>query len=445
MREWKTYQEGVTSFGDRFMPVQQLFHKFVADRRLDEVIEPLKKSSDIFDIIRPTENQHSKLLAWLFNPREGHGQGDAILKDFLHAAFIASEEHVLANKQFFDAWPPSRIARAGFHSICLLPEFCLDSGKRLDLLMVDFDNKILVVVENKHGARYSADQLEGYYSEVATTLRQRPVFNKFRTVHIAVDRNYRRRQDEDAPVSPLNRWAYVDYRWLERGARRAELQLKRGNQLASLVTAYCHAQTDYEPPELRVANDVLAELARDYSALVDAFASARKSTLGDLTPTDLTNDVWVYAHHHRAMVDRLIDMEGLAFLEPGLRRSLPNVPVRTDYGKQYVDLHPLSWQMLEQQEGARPLVAKVWNAACAADCSDQFGLALYYRPDECAPAHSAKLRTELERVFPELKKGRQDAFYRTLGHVKSVSEEHIAAKLRHLLEAANRAVLAAIA
>lgn len=423
------------------MSVEELFHQFVNDPRLDNVIEPLKRSNDIFDIIQPTENQHSKILAWLFNPREGHGQGDAILKDFLYAAYEASDEHVHANNKFFDAWPPSRIARTGFHGICLMPEFCLDSGKRLDLLMVDVDNEILIVVENKYGARYSTDQLKNYYDEVASTLRQRPAFQGFRTAHIAVDRNYRRRQGEEAPPAPLNRWAYVDYRWLERGARRAELQLKRGNASASLVMAYCRAQTDYEPLSLREASDTLAELVREYRPLVDAFARAKKVAVGGLTPTDLRDDLWVYVHHHADMVERMITTGALAFLEPNLRRSMPGVRMDTYYGKQYVDLQLADWRALaEDEHGFWPLSIKVWTADSGSDDSGQFGLALYYSPAECNPQHALALRQALEEAFPELRKGRQSASYRTLGHVKSVGEAAVEGRVRQLLERANAAV-----
>ena len=426
------------------MNTKQLFQQFVNDQRLDEVIEPLKRSNDIFDIIQPTENQHSKILAWLFNPREGHGQGDAILKDFLYAAYEASDEHVLANKLFFETWSPSRIARTGFHGICLMPEFCLESGKRLDLLMVDLDNQILIVVENKYGARYSTDQLENYYAEVAAMLRQRPAFQGFRTAHIAVDRNYRRRQGEEGPPPPLNRWAYVDYRWLERGARRAELQLKRGNTSASLVMAYCQAQTDYEPPSLRHASDVLAELVREYHPLVDAFAEARQVTVGGLTPTDLRDDLWVYVRHHADMVNRMITMGALAFLEPSLRRSMPTVPLDTYYGKQYVDLQPVGWRVLGEADGLWPLAVKVWTVDSSADGSAQFGFALYYSPSECNAQYADPLRGALENMFPELRKGRQTSSYRTLGHVKSVGEAAVEGRVRQLLESANAAVRTAL-
>jgi hypothetical protein len=276
-----------------------------SDKRLDEVAELLKKSHDIFGIIRPTEMQHSTILAWLFNPREGHGQGDAIFKDFLQAAAISTDEHVHANKKFFEHWTPSRIARTGFHGLCLLPEFKLESGLRLDLLIVDFDNALLVVVENKYGARYSTDQLQNYYTEVSNTIRKRPVFDGFRTAHVALDRNYRRMDGNTTPAAPLNRWAYIDYFWLERGARRAQLHVGRGNQSAALVTAYCRTQSDYEAPEARHASDLIAELALHYRLLVDALSEVSGINLSVLTPGTLDNELWRFAQHHPDIVERM--------------------------------------------------------------------------------------------------------------------------------------------
>jgi hypothetical protein len=63
-----------------------LFQSFVSDPDLGQAIEALKRANDIFDIIEPQETQHSQMLQWLLNPREGHGQGDALFKDFLTAA-----------------------------------------------------------------------------------------------------------------------------------------------------------------------------------------------------------------------------------------------------------------------------------------------------------------------------------------------------------------------
>jgi hypothetical protein len=144
------------------------------------------------------------------------------------------------------------------------------------------------------------------------------------------------------------------------------------------------------------------------------------------------------------MVERMINMEGLAFLKPSLRRILPGLQVETDYGKQYVDLHPVGWKMLAEQEDVRPLLVKVWTVDRNADGSEQFGLALYYSPDDCSAQYAGKLRKALEQAFPELQKGRQTASYRTLGHVKSVSEAALEGKLCQLLTAADDAVRVAL-
>ena len=67
---------------------------FFSDSKLVELIEITKSSSDVLDLLKPRENQHSDVLAWCFNSKEGHGQGDAILKDFLTAVYISSTDKI---------------------------------------------------------------------------------------------------------------------------------------------------------------------------------------------------------------------------------------------------------------------------------------------------------------------------------------------------------------
>lgn len=101
--------------------------------------------------------------------------------------------------------------------------------------------------------------------------------------------------------------------------------------------------------------------------------------------------------------------------------------------------------MLAEQNDGQPLVVKVWVADRDANNVEEFGMALYYSPDDCSPRHATALRNALEQAFPELRKGRQTASYRTLGHVKSVAEAALPGKLRQLVETADAAVRAALA
>ncbi|WZB71970.1 PD-(D/E)XK nuclease family protein [Achromobacter xylosoxidans] len=57
-----------------------------------DLIERVKISDDFLDVVSLTETQHSDMLAWCLHPNEGHGQGDAVIKDFLIAAYDAGQE-----------------------------------------------------------------------------------------------------------------------------------------------------------------------------------------------------------------------------------------------------------------------------------------------------------------------------------------------------------------
>ncbi len=418
-----------------------MFQRFVSDSRLGNAIESLKRSNDIFDIIRPSENQHSEILKWLFNPREGHGQGDAILKDFLTAAYWAATSNVYANRIFFEHWTPSRIASTGFHSIFLVREYRLASGKRLDLLMVDADNEIFIVVENKHGSQFGESQLEEYYTGVATELRQRPAFSGFKTTYIALDRNHIRQENEADRREPLsNRWAYVDYQWLENGARRAEMQFRRGNSSASLVIAYCQMQTDYAPPEEEALNDTLAVLVQEYRPILDDFSAVRNKQLADLTPSELQGDMWIYVNHHSEIIDRMIEMKSLAFLDTGMKKRLPKLQIESEFGKRYINLHEESWASLMNSSGKWAVFVKVWRMKQSKSSSPSYGIATYYCHTAVQDALDYRLRKILEVEFPELTKGRTDVSYRTLGRELFLSETVVEGKLQKLFERTHRII-----
>ncbi|WBS04655.1 PD-(D/E)XK nuclease family protein [Pseudoduganella sp. SL102] len=413
----------------------EMFQRFVSDPRLGEAIESLKRSNDIFDIIRPSENQHSEILKWLFNPREGHGQGDMLLKDFLTAAYGAAKDCTYSNKIFFEHWTPSRIASTGFHSIFLIREYRLRSDKRLDLLMVDADNELFIVVENKHGARFGATQLEEYYTEVAAELRRRPAFASFKTAYIALNRNYVKQEgDFESSDNLSSRWAHVDYQWLENGAKRAEMQMRRGNQSASLVVAYCQMQTDYAPKEEEKLADTLAILVQEYRQILGDFAEVRKKALSELTPKELQGDMWIYVNHHSEIIDRMLEMKSLAFVETGMKGKLPQCALISEYGAHYLSIFEKSWQKLMNSDGMWPLYLHVRRMKNAKSSGVSYSISTVYCASAADEALELQLRDALTQEFPELAKGKLVANYRTLGRQINLTEKDVEPKLLKLFE-----------
>ena len=418
--------------GRRRLLMDEAFHAFVADPRLRKALEEIKRSNDIFNIIQPNENQHSEILKWLFDPREGHGQGDAILKDFLTAAHGNAYENVLCNREFFAVWTPGRIARTGFHSMIAIREYVLPNKSRLDLLMIDPVNQLLVAVENKHGSKLGPHQLETYYQEVAG-LRARPAFKDYRTAHIVLDRNYGGAREEDENRSaPRNRWAFLDYQWLEAGADRAELQLKRGNQSAALVIAYCQKQTDYVPPEQKELDDVLADVAMEYREVIEGLESALTLDVAELTPKALDGDLgekWIFANHYPKLIERLGSKAKLSFIERRIKDNLPNRKLLTDYGKRHFWLFDEAWNPLFDTDAASwPVCVVAWEMRESVHGPDNYAVGIQYRLLNLVDSYRARVQAALEEEFPELKKGRRSAAFRMLGKVANVSESGLAAK-----------------
>lgn len=74
-------------------------YEFLGDPLLVELQERARIADDVLDIINLTETQHSSILVWCLTPGEGHGQGDAVLKDLLLAVHREAENPVYDNKK----------------------------------------------------------------------------------------------------------------------------------------------------------------------------------------------------------------------------------------------------------------------------------------------------------------------------------------------------------
>ena len=288
-------ERAIAAVGNRLRPIATMPHSrndtpmtpndlyaFLSDKRLVDLIERVKISDDFLDVVSLTETQHSDMLAWCLHPNEGHGQGDAVIKDFLIAAYEAGQEtNKFANKIFFETWTPGKIRTSSFGSAFIAREFSLTTADtrrgRLDLFLIDPGNKIIVTIENKAGASLTETQLSDYYAAVSQQISNRRVFSDYQFAYIVVDRDL-----ADYPEEHLkslgNKWALLDYGWLEASANRARLHLERNNEAAQLLMAYCQKQTGWQSPNEKQVNELAAELASQHEAVVEAIRLQRRSS-----------------------------------------------------------------------------------------------------------------------------------------------------------------------
>lgn len=68
--------------------LERALEGLMGDPRLVELCELQRTGDEVLDVISLSENQHSDILAWMLDAKEGHGQGDEILRDLLISASV---------------------------------------------------------------------------------------------------------------------------------------------------------------------------------------------------------------------------------------------------------------------------------------------------------------------------------------------------------------------
>ena len=119
-------------------------------------LDPLSEWTDrfnLFDVLKIShyEIRHSNFLAWLLNPKETHGLGSFFLEGFIKHALSGLENKADVFK----------ILLMDFQSFTVFREW-----HNIDILAVSVNEKVVICIENKYGAKEHGNQLEKYHNTV---------------------------------------------------------------------------------------------------------------------------------------------------------------------------------------------------------------------------------------------------------------------------------------
>ncbi len=256
----------------------EAFEKLMSDPRLEKLNELQRGASDVLDLVNLSENQNTDILAWLFDAREGHGQGDAILSDLLlyaskRAIELGCLEKGSETHRFFARWTPARIRTTSFGSAFCVREFGFNRKSRTDLFVIDEQNEFVLVIENKAGTKHSRDQLDRYRKAVVNAVDKNPRIKNYWLAFIGMDWNYDEDNHAASPCSAT--WMHVGYDWLKTSAERAQSHVERGNASARLVASYCTMCTrwEWEDPIDKRRRKIAADLYHDYPKAAEMIRS----------------------------------------------------------------------------------------------------------------------------------------------------------------------------
>ncbi len=387
-----------------------------ADAQWAELVERGRGTADIFDIISIRETQHSDMLAWMFDARKGHGQNDAIFRDFLLAVYASGSLVQPADRikgkgltrDFICDWTPARIMTTSFASAMFFREYRLPDPDEvgtciLDLLVVDPQNSFIIAVENKAGTRLTKDQLDKYVTRIRGSRLNRGAFARFDMAFVALDREF---DDDPESVGCDPRWARLSYAWLERAARRAELAEQRGNREASIVLSYSRQQFDYESPNTREVKRIARALAIRHA---DAVLTMRDQsevlrdpvnwTPAKLEPTNNQGQLLRLFHQNRSACDELLGLTKIDILHGSILDSEKSEdlddPDRVDLRRAYAFYRP---------RHSIPSVGDFWPLFVkAALKQDGIHISIRWRPRLVAIEDRHRYAAVLERNFKRKK------------------------------------------
>jgi hypothetical protein len=297
--------------------LDESLEKLITDPRLAKLCDVQRTGDELLDVIKLSENQHSDILAWMFDPREGHGQGEEILKDFLiHASVAARDSYSCLDgrgttSRFFKYWTPSRIRITGFGSAFTARELGMKASERVDLFVIDSQNKFILAIENKAGTQHTEDQLERYKNHLNEVISANSRLRDYSQVYIALDRESSDEFLEDAPGSSY--WLHMGYSWLKASAQRALLHVSRGNSAAKMVMAYCNRQTDWEDPDNALCTRLCAELHHTYPETIKRLIDTTQGRIEKDWLSSKTDDpALLFALQNKSAIALLKETKGMA-------------------------------------------------------------------------------------------------------------------------------------
>ena len=306
----------------------------MADPRLVELCELQKTGDEVFDVIDLHENQHSDILAWLLDPKEGHGQGDEILRDLLIRASIAVASGTSGldgrstTAQFFSKWTTSKIRTTSFAAAFTARELGMQASERVDLFVVDTQNEFVLLIENKAGSSHSESQLDGYRDSFNEAVRVNPRLRKFKQAYIALDWYFD--AEDTSPRPSGSYWLHLGYDWLKTSAVRATAHVQRGNAAAQLVVSYCSRQNDWESPTNGRAQALAAEIHQTHPDAVRHLISYSRRRIERewLTSKLADQSHLVFCLQNKSTIELLKESQGMASVATAVLSKIKDLQSR---------------------------------------------------------------------------------------------------------------------
>ena len=152
------------------------------------------------------------------------------------------------------------------------------------------------------------------------------VFKEFPFLYVVVNSKLQTYDEEMLPDLG-NRWALLNYIWLQLAAERASLNIERYNDAALMLIAIARNRSGGKANERKVSK-LAGELVTQQEDVIDRIMAASRFTLLDRTPGSFSSyngELLVYVKQYTDLCEQLVQAHGLGVVRVGLRIVLPGL------------------------------------------------------------------------------------------------------------------------
>jgi PD-(D/E)XK nuclease superfamily len=195
------------------------------------------QENNIFNILDLDEIRHSRVLAWLLNPRASHHSGDYFLKALLSSAAMSllnEDKEIIEGYDFFEDWPIHDIESYGLSSSIITTEFKIGEVKNdsIDIAIFSPEHKFMIFIENKTGSREHSGQTVKYRKAMIPLAKK----SGYDIGFIFLD------WGESSAEDPY--WASINYDWLTTALKSYIDKNTASNKILQLLSEYHDYLTD---------------------------------------------------------------------------------------------------------------------------------------------------------------------------------------------------------
>jgi hypothetical protein len=270
----------------------------------------------------------------------------------------------------------------------------MNESERVDLFVIDAQNRFILLIENKARAKHEEGQLEGYRTSFQEAVKQNSKLRAFDHVYIALDRLFDGEDASDRACAKT--WLHMNYGWLETSATRALRHVERGNAAARLVVSYCNRQTDWESPSVERCVALASELHQDHAEAVSSLINESPGRVERKWFENGKGDEHLYQFllQNRGAVALLKETKGMTSLAISLR-SIPGLSASNIHAvRAKLNICPNGWDQYAG-DGDWPVFMRV---TFSGDTKSKFDLALCWCSHGVAPDSAEEARQRLTQI-----------------------------------------------